>query len=563
MKFSGGCIGKALMAVFCIILGFVLCFASIGLAGYIVLTKKGMIGTIADKAGESVPLNFSDETKAMSIMDWGKELFAGLKNVNTGTIGELESLAGVDVISKAIEKVIGVPASIIKGATLENLAATISENLTMENAKTKFGIQFYGMPIFNDEAFLASPLASALSGFNNYNLNQVITIAEDGNAILKKLGNTKISALGKAETDTVIKSITMGEMMTINSSSSKVLQALKYNCIESQYELNELGEQVYKKVKFPLLDDANQPVLGEDNEPIVIKIELIGINDRMNTMIMSEVVEITEASNVILRKMRSPTEQEKLDGKTDLFGTEDLKLNELGGVKLTTIIKGIAIGELITIDQDSGALNLIPADTILSEIPAAMTSAMLNSTVATLKNKKVLSEDTFDNVANMKIAQRAFIYNSNMSDLLGGMINFIAAMSDDPIDPDNFKNIRPTLTNIEVLEFDSLTAFVDAYGQYNSLSFDGSVTITINETLDANYYSEDYSCYLIPIFNILTDNIDINFVDDQSDPVIVKFAVFDNNTTIISRNQCGYYYSQINSTLFEAIADTIEFEIAP
>lgn len=602
MKFSGGCINKALSAIFCVILGFVLSFASIGLAGYIVLTKKGMVGTVADKVSGTVPLNFSDETKALSIMEWGKELFAGVKNMSTGTIGELETLAGVNVISNMVEKMIGVPADIIKTATLDNLAATISENLTMQNAKTKFGIQFPDMPIFNDETFLASPLATALSGFNDYNLNQVITIAEDGNVILKKLGNTPISALGGAETDKVIKSTTMGELMTINASSSRVLKALKYNCIESQYELNELEEQVYKKVTLPLLDDANQPILDEFDVPIEIEIELIGINDRMNTMLMSEVIEITETSNAILRKMRVPTEDEVLDGKSDLFGTEDLLINDLGGQKLTDIINGTTMGELITIDESSepimqalkdtsinningkiavlqlkeifsttqlegGALSLIPSNTTLNNIPAAMTSAMLNSTVATLKHKEVLSASTFTNVANMKIAQRAFIYNSNMSDLLGGMINFIAdpINTDDPMNPVvNYDYIRPITANIGVSVFDSLTAFVNAYNQYNSLSFDGSVAITIDGTLDADYYSEEYSCYLIPIFNILTDNIDITFVDDdQLDAVTVNFAMFDSDKKTLSINQCGYYYTQTTSTLMHAIADTIEFEIAP
>lgn len=599
MKFTGGCISKALTVILCILLGFVLSFASIGLAGYIVLTKKGMVGTIADKTSGTVPLNFDDETKAMSILDWGKELFDGVKNMNTGTIGELEKLAGVSVISSTVEKLIGVNADIIKTATLNNLAATISSNLTMQNAKTKFGIEFPDMPIFSDEAFLSSPLSTALSGFNDYKLNQVITIQEDGNAILKKLGTVKISELGGATTDKIVKGTTLGEMMTITDTSSRILKALKYNCIESQYVLNELEEQVYKKVNVPALDSLGHPLLDEFNNPIEIEIELIGINDRINTMIMSEVIEITETSNAILRKMRLPTDEEILEGKAGLFGTEDLLLNDLGGQKLTDIINGTTLGELITINEssepimkalkdtsiqnvnsriatlqlneifnptqlDTGALSLIPPETVLNSIPAAMTNAMLNSTVSTLKNKGILSASAFNNINNMKLAQRAYIYNSNMSDLLGGLINFIA----DPIDTTNpllpvanYHFISPTQVDIAVNTFASLTAFVNEYNQYNSLTFVDSVTITIDEVLDAEYYNEVYNCYLIPIFNIITNSTILTFVDNLAQNVDVKFAVFESDKITLARNQCGYFYTDEFSTLMEAIVPTIEHDI--
>ncbi len=593
MKFSGGCIGKALSAILCIILGFVLAFASIGLAGYIVLTKKGMVGVVAEKAGSTVPLNFDDETKAKSLLVWGKELYAGVKNINTGTIGEIESLAGVDAISKTVEKMIGVPASVIKASTLENLASTISENLTMENAKTKFNIAFPDMPIFKDPTFLASPLATALQDFNEHKLNEVIEITADGNAVLKKLGNIKIKDLGGATTDIVVKSTTLGEMMTIKSTSSRILNALKYNCIESQY--TDETETTYKTAMLPVLDAEGKPTFDVNDNPILVTRDLIGINDRINTLVMNDILEITEASNVILRKMRTPTQAEIDDGKQDLFGTEDLLLNELGGAKLTAIIDTTTLGELITIDEtsepimqalastsienintriatlhlneifrqtelDGGALSLIPSDTLLNNIPSAMTTAMLNSTVATLKQKEVLAANTFNNIDSMKFEQRAFVYNSNMSDLLGGMIDFVGDPINltDPMNPTvNYQYVAPNQTNINNATYPSLTDFIADYTQYDSITFDSSVTITIDETLDADLFSEEYNCYVIPLFNIITDSITITFVGTEE----VKFAIFNSGEITLNNNQCGYYYTQDSSTLMVAVATTIESQV--
>ena len=47
--FAGGCVGKALLVILCILLGVVLTLGGLAVGGYIVLTKDGMVGTISDQ----------------------------------------------------------------------------------------------------------------------------------------------------------------------------------------------------------------------------------------------------------------------------------------------------------------------------------------------------------------------------------------------------------------------------------------------------------------------------------------------------------------------------------
>ncbi len=608
MKYSGGCIGKALQVILCIVLGFVLCILSIGGAGYIILTREGMVGTLAEKAGSSVPLDFSEEAKKMSVLQWGQELFATFKDMNASTIGDIEKLAGVSVISKTVENMMGISAEIIKGSSINNLASTISENLTMANARDKFGIAFPDMPLFQNQDFLNSPLSSAMEDFDEYTLGEVINITEDGNVVLKKLANVKINEIGGAVADTVVKSTTLGELMTINSSSSKVLQSLKYSCIESQYQTDEEGNFILDEFDNKIYKRA--PITEDDGtgNMVEIEIELIGINEKINTIVMSEIIEITENSNVILRKMRVPTQEEIDDGKEHLFGTEDLKLNELGGQKLNDIIDSTTLGELLTIDEDSepilqalqntridginnristlrlneifkpaqlssGGLSLIDPTTTLTDIPIAMTNAMKNSTIATMREKGVLDESTFDNINNMPVSQRAFIYNSGMSDLLTGMINFIA----DPFDTNdiipNYHYIRPNETTITIDTFSSISEFVQCYSQYDSLIFNNgssdllNIIITIDEVADEMFYSDLYACYVIPLFNILTNIVNIDFVDIFANPVTVKLGIYEYDEfsapTVLIRNQCGYYFNKTPLPHIEAVETSITYQQHP
>lgn len=590
--FAGGCVGKALLVILCILLGVVLTLGGLAVGGYIVLTKDGMVGTISDQVEKntSVELAFDDSVKAMSVMDWGKEILAAVSDMSSKEIGALEKLIGVSIISNTIEEVIGVDAEVVKTSTLDKLGETVSNNLTINNAKDKFGIEFPDMPIFSDAEFLASPLATAFSDFESYTLGEVIEITDESNAVLRELKDVAIKDIGAASTDTTIKSMFLCELITINDDSNMTLKALKYSSIESQYELDENGE-----IK---LDEYGNPIYKTKEITEVVggvtvtnTYPLRGLNETIDALYVKDVVNITEDSAVVLRKMRLPTEEEIAAGKAELFGTEDLLVNELGSAKVTEIVQNTKIGEIIDIyeaddpeagvtksepilialkdvsinglndrlktlglneifdetELESGALSLIPADTTLNEIPSAVTAAMTNSTTATLAGKGIISEDTFTNISSLQKEQQAFIYNSNVSGMLGGVIDFIA----DPIiytyDPTgeiitgatpNYGVVSPDEAEISVTVFDSLTEFVNAYSQYNTLNFGSAVTVNVNEAADGAFYNEETGCYLIPLFNIGSGSV--NFAGGT-----VKTAIYETGDSglILSANQYGYAYS--------------------
>lgn len=590
--FAGGCVGKALLVILCILLGVVLTLGGIALGGYIVLTKEGMVGTISDQVEKntSVELAFDDTVKAMSVMEWGREVLAAVSDMSSKEIGALEKLIGVSIISDTIEEVIGVEASVVKTSTLDKLGETVSNNLTINNAKDKFGIEFPDMPIFADAEFLASPLATAFSDFESYTLGEVIEITEESNAVLQELKNVAIKDIGAGSTDTVIKSMFLCELMTIEDDANITLKALKYSSIESQYELDENGE-----IK---LDEHGNPIYKTkeiteviDGETVTNTYPLKGINETINALYVKDVVNITENSSAVLRKMRLPTEEEIAAGKAELFGTEDLLVNELGSAKVTEIVQNTKIGEIIDIyeaddpdagvtksepilialkdvsinglndrlktlglnevfdetELESGALSLIPADTKLNEIPSAVTAAMTNSTTATLAGKGIISEDTFTNISSLQKEQQAFIYNSNVSGMLGGVIDFIAEPIIYTYDPTgeiitgatpNYGVVSPDEAEISVTVFDSLTEFVNAYSQYNTLNFGSAVTVNVNEAADGAFYNEETGCYLIPLFNIGSGSV--NFAGGT-----VKTAIYETGDggLILSANQYGYAYS--------------------
>ena len=590
--FAGRCVGKALLVILCILLGVVLTLGGLAVGGYIVLTKDGMVGTISDQVEKntSVELAFDDSVKAMSVMDWGKEILAAVSDMSSKEIGALEKLIGVSIISNTIEEVIGVDAEVVKTSTLDKLGETVSNNLTINNAKDKFGIEFPDMPIFSDAEFLASPLATAFSDFESYTLGEVIEITDESNAVLRELKDVAIKDIGAASTDTTIKSMFLCELITINDDSNMTLKALKYSSIESQYELDENGE-----IK---LDEYGNPIYKTKEITEVVggvtvtnTYPLRGLNETIDALYVKDVVNITEDSAVVLRKMRLPTEEEIAAGKAELFGTEDLLVNELGSAKVTEIVQNTKIGEIIDIyeaddpeagvtksepilialkdvsinglndrlktlglneifdetELESGALSLIPADTTLNEIPSAVTAAMTNSTTATLAGKGIISEDTFTNISSLQKEQQAFIYNSNVSGMLGGVIDFIA----DPIiytyDPTgeiitgatpNYGVVSPDEVEITETVFNSLTEFVNAYSQYNTLNFGSAVTVNVDEAADGAFYNEETGCYLIPLFNIGSGSV--NFAGGT-----VKTAIYEtgDGELILSANQYGYAYS--------------------
>lgn len=619
MKFSGfmnGCAGKVISFILSVLLGVVLTLGGIVGGGYILLTKKGMLLKAEEYAQQQgLAIDFEDTVAQGTILDWGKQLAAILKDTGNSTIGSIESMAGVSAISAMLNQMLGIDQDIIKQATISNIGETISSNLTMSIAQEKFGITFPDMPLFEDEDFLAKPIGEAFGDFDDYTLAQVMNIDESSHAALRALSDVAIKDLGGAVATEAINGLCLCELMTIDENSSQTLQALKYCTIDSTYTYAEGSTEKLVDTNGRYIYATKELTITNDDASVsVITVEMQGISDKMKELKVSDVITITETSNAILRKMRTATQAEIDAGKESLFGTENLLIDELGGSKFNDIIDNTEIGEIITVYEEdvyegatlvhaksepimiamnhtkimdlntkmqtlqldeifeatsltTGPLSLIDSDTTLPEIPDAMTDVMQNSTIITLKEKGVISEDNFADVDEMPIEQRSFIYNNTMGNLLGGMISFIAHPIDysDPLNPvPNYGVVQHPDVNLvdTVTSYATLSDFVSTYTQYSIVSDDvATVTITVGGegTADyTNYYNAAEACYYIPLFNLETAT-DYVFIFEGGATALVKLAVYDG--TVLSAHQYGYYYAYtdnqipaINTITFQTIS---------
>lgn len=598
MKFTGfasGCLGKVLLVILCLVLGAVLALGGLAAGIYVTVTKDGGVGTISDYAQKAgIELNFEDDIKNMSVLNWAGEILASVQDLSKNDIGTLEKLIGTDIISQTIEDVLGVQASVVKTSTIDNLGKTVSDNLTIQATKDKFGIEFPDMPIFANDSFLNSPLSSAFGAFDEYKLNEIIKIDEESNSVLRELSSVAIKDIGASATDATIKSMLLCQLMDIDDESNMTLKALKYSCIESQYETDENGEIIEEDGKKVY----KTKTITENGEEKTV--ELIGINDTIDTLCVKDVVDITDESAVVLRKMRKPTAEEIEAGKESMYGTEDLLVNDLAGGKVTDILNSTKIGELVDIHTEDapdgsyaksepilialkdvtvdglndriktlcltdifeekelkdGALSLIAPDTTIDNIPSALTGVITTATTATLAGKNLIKSEDISSISNLQNEQQSFIYNSNIGGMLSDIIKFI----DEPIitvdghPAPNYGLIAPKQTTVSESNFISLTAFVNKYSQYDSVSFDSNVTVNIDENTDSAFFNEEKGCYLIPMFSVKTKTT-ITFVGGT-----VKTAAYEvdgEGNLNLSRNQYGYYYAAVDATLIDKGFDTI------
>ena len=811
MKFTGfvsSCVGKALLIVFCILLGVVLAVGGEALAGYIVLTREGMVGTLGDalqnNLGEDsgLKVQFDDETRAMSLLTWGTSVLGAFTDLDGNTVGGLEKLIGLNVLSNTIEEIVGIDDEIIQASSISEIGKTITNNLTLALARDKFGVSFPEMPLFEDEEFLAKPISEAFSDFDEFTIGEIISLGDDANVILKKMENLKINELGgskvtdivndtklgevitidehsnavlqklkdvkigdlggstttdtindmelgevididehsnavlqelqhvkigdlgKSATDETIKGMFLCELMTIDDSSPKTLKSLKYATIESQYEvypdddttypgqkkdgkdgralvyatkeidgverqqkgisetmeelklgdaieinagshavlrelattkITDLGgsatndtvngmfmdqlmtiddssPEILKNIRYACIesqyeddpDNPGQKLDGKGGRALVYKTKnyggvdrpLKGISETIDTLYVKDVVEITESSSAILRKMRTPTQEEIDAGKGSLFGTSDMLVSDLGGQAVIDLIDDTTIGEIVEIDGSSepimqalentkigglnsriqtlklrevfdttsledGALSLLDPDTTLPDIPLAVTNVMLNATVATMVGKGVIDSNSMNDINNLKAQQRAFMYNSTISDMLSGVIAFI----NDPYtlnlgDPDpvtiKYQHVSPTGYTVAQNTFASLTEFVATYAQYGTVDLPATVTVTVDATADAGFYNEDEECYIIPIFNVKSSTaftvsggtVKLGVYDTTTDVGVTQYIaqgahVDPNDGTspivkylALSRNQYGFAFVNNGSTGYLAKAFT-------
>ena len=173
-----------------------------------------------------------------------------------------------------------------------------------------------------------------------------------------------------------------------------------------------------------------------------------------------------------------------------------------------------------------------------------MTKIMQSATTATLKGKGLINADlsTLDNPSKFKKEQKAFILNSNVGQMMEGLIEFVADPIDTTVIPPKpkYSHIAPDQRTINETSFSSLTAFVAAYRQFETVTFASDVTVTIDAAADASLLKEigGVEYYCIPVFNGIADTaVTITFNGGN-----VRLAVLESDNTTLSRSQYAYAY---------------------
>ncbi len=204
----------------------------------------------------------------------------------------------------------------------------------------------------------------------------------------------------------------------------------------------------------------------------------------------------------------------------------------------------LTLGDVFSTETlEKGVLGLIDAKTKLNNISSQVAEAVQNSTVAILADTGVISKSTFTggDFSALSKERKCFIYNSSMTDMLNGMIGFIAHPLLDPSDPNyllnpiDYSKVSPKHVDIEATTFGSLTQFVANYSQYNELEFtNGAVTVTVDTSDgsdDNRLWGRDVNgddsidYYAIPMFSLVGTN-GVVFKDATSAAVNVFIAVY-------------------------------------
>lgn len=306
-NFASGCFGKIVTGIFCIILGVVLAFGGLALGGYIIVTKEGMMGTVEDLAqNNGLPIDFYEEYRELSILEWGKKILPILGAMTSTPIGEIEMALGL-TISTSISDVTGIPEDAVRESTLSGFGETFSQNVTLEIASDKFGIQFPNIPLFNDAEYLKTPLAMALKDLENFPLEDFVEIDDDSSPIIRSLRDLKIGELSDPDSglDNRINSLMLHEVITIveegPNKSNNVLIHLK-DVRVGDLGTKETNDHIMQMTLEEVIDiDPENKVLYELREKTLAEIGSEDAYQDILNMPISNLMNIDENSSRILQ----------------------------------------------------------------------------------------------------------------------------------------------------------------------------------------------------------------------------------------------------------------------
>lgn len=434
-----GC-GKVLSLLIGIILGIVLTFGGIAFGGYLLLTREGMIGLIADQAGEGMPFEFTEEAKEKSLYGYGIDIYAAISDAQNSVLADIEAAIGISGLIENISSFIGIEPEVLRATRLSNLAEDLSEAITLGGIFNAFDITPPDLPLFSREDVLNMPITRAFENMGTFVLQDFVKIETEGDnassPILIKLKDVSLEDLSN-NMEEVIKEIKLEEMTKIITAeeaeqakqdyvqefgtlagfeplepSSPIMQTLK----RREVTLGDLMENMDNILQEISMSEMTVIVAQEDidndaaayeaehgnldgfepralSSPFMINLKDVTLGELMNNadgiindMTLEELIEITEDSNAALKALR------------------DTKIGELGSAEADATIKNIKIADLIEITEDSSEVMKYfrDSDTTLSGIDDAIKRMRIKNVIkidddstTLIKSLKDAALDTF------------------------------------------------------------------------------------------------------------------------------------------------------------------------
>ena len=408
-----------------IIIGIVLLVLVLGVGGYVLLTREGMMGKIDDSIDS---VNFDEKQREQSILTYVTGLADAFSDFSEKTVGEIESLVGTDFISYNLSDAVGVSSGVIKTSSLSGLGATLADNLTLEIMSEKFEMTLpEDIPLFSNEEFLSRPVNEAMGALDDYTLDSFITVVYDEEAtadkpassgILQKLGPTRLGDIS-VKIDSIIDDMYIVDVIDIDENSSEVMKYLASGAEGGNpFKICELDDAV-KDMKIAdavrITDESSlvmrylrdYEVKAADGSVIDTGASLSNIDTAIKEMNIENAIEIGDGSSRILQYLKGT----RLDGINDkiaemtiadaveitdeshavLKAISDLTLDGLGSKDtLQGRIDGLTLGEVIVVGDDAEPILLALKDTKLGELNAKIADLQLQEVFKDY-NKGILS----------------------------------------------------------------------------------------------------------------------------------------------------------------------------
>lgn len=295
MKFTGSIIGKIFLILICLILGGVLTVGGIvgGVYFYVNSKKVSDIEDLVNDQTKDTTLNFDEETKNKGLIDWGKDVWAAIGNLyvdgdDATTIGKIEGLIGMTPISDLLNEVIGIDREVVRNSALGNLAANITDNLTIGELSEKADIELPDdIPLFKEPEFLNSNINEAFTKIETFPLEKFVKMSEEEtHPVLWALKDLTIDELGGEQLTEKVNGIKISDVIEIDDKSHPVLQSLK------DLTVGELGgEKTNDIINTMFLDEIMD--IGSDSASVLISLKYSSLKSSIKYLPVAETDEST------------------------------------------------------------------------------------------------------------------------------------------------------------------------------------------------------------------------------------------------------------------------------